>query len=75
VSESSNAGHQGPYAFATPIVGLRSMIAFQGIPAAPPRSRSRPVISSPGRLSAMAGRQPPIPRGSNPPDPPPRAPA
>jgi hypothetical protein len=75
VSESSNAGHQGPYAFATPIVGLRSMIVFQGILVAPPRSRSRSVISSPGRLSAMAGRQPPIPRGSNPPDPPPRAPA
>jgi hypothetical protein len=40
VFESCNAGHQGPCAFATPRVGLRSMIAFQGIHVAPPRSRS-----------------------------------
>jgi hypothetical protein len=73
--ESCNAGHQGPYACATPRNGLRSMIAFQGLPVAPPSSHSRSVTSSPDRLSTMAGRQPPVPWGSNPSDPPPRVPA
>jgi hypothetical protein len=73
--ESCNTGHQGPYVCATPREGLRSMITFQGLPVMPPRSHSRSVTLSPDCLSTMAGRQPLVPRGSNPSDPPPRVPA
>jgi hypothetical protein len=57
-AKSGNAGHEGPCACASPKEGLRSMEIFQGLPVAPPRSRSRSSILFSGRVSAMAGRQP-----------------